>query len=44
MECDRPLWLFIIAAPIGALIAGATYDMLFGGGEEPAPLEVTTEG
>ena len=38
------LWLFIIAAPIGALIAGATYEMLFGAGEEPAPLEVATEG
>jgi aquaporin Z len=38
------LWLFIIAAPIGALIAGATYEILFGRGEEPAPLEVATEG
>ena len=38
------LWLFIIAAPIGALIAGATYEMLFGSGEEAAPLEVATEG
>jgi aquaporin Z len=38
------LWLFIIAAPIGALIAGATYELLFGSGEEAAPLEVATEG
>jgi len=38
------LWLFIIAAPIGALIAGATYEMLFGTGEDPVPLEVATEG
>jgi aquaporin Z len=38
------LWLFIIAAPIGALIAGATYEMLFGSGEDAAPLEVATEG
>jgi len=38
------LWLFIIAAPIGGLIAGATYEMLFGSGEEPVPLEVATEG
>jgi aquaporin Z len=38
------LWLFIIAAPIGALIAGSTYELLFGRGEEPAPLEVATEG
>ncbi len=38
------LWLFVIAAPIGGLIAGATYQMLFGSGDEPAPLEVTTEG
>jgi len=38
------LWLFIIAAPIGGLIAGATYEMLFGTGEEAAPLEVATEG
>jgi aquaporin Z len=38
------LWLFVIAAPIGALVAGATYEMLFGTGEEPAPLEIATEG
>jgi aquaporin Z len=37
------LWLFVIAAPIGALIAGATYEILFGRAEEPAPLEVATE-
>jgi len=38
------LWLFVIAAPIGGVIAGATYEMLFGKGEEPAPLEIATEG
>ena len=38
------LWLFVIAAPVGGLIAGATYEMLFGSGEGPPPLEVATEG
>jgi aquaporin Z len=38
------LWLFILAPLVGALIAGATYLTLFGSGEEPAALEVATEG
>jgi aquaporin Z len=38
------LWAFIVAPLVGALIAGATYAGLFGGGPEVAPLEVTTEG
>jgi aquaporin Z len=38
------LWLFILAPVVGALIAGATYLTLFGDGEQPASLEVATEG
>jgi aquaporin Z len=38
------LWLFILAPVVGALIAGATYQTLFGDGEQPASLEVATEG
>lgn len=38
------LWLFILAPLAGALVAGASFGFLFGSGEEPAPLEVATEG
>ena len=38
------LWVFLVAPVVGALIAGASYAGLFGGGVGPAPLEVTTEG
>ena len=38
------LWIFLLAPTIGGLIAGVTYAMLFGSGEEAAPLEVATEG
>ena len=38
------LWLFILAPLVGCLVAGATYETLFGSGEEPVPLEVATEG
>jgi aquaporin Z len=36
------LWAFLLAPTVGALIAGATYILLFGG-EDAAPLEVATE-
>jgi aquaporin Z len=38
------LWMFILAPLVGALVAGATYALLFGTGEPAAPLEVATEG
>jgi aquaporin Z len=38
------LWAFILAPAVGALIAGFTYELMFGRGEEAAPLEVATEG
>ena len=37
------LWMFILAPSVGALVAGATYVLLFGTGPT-APLEVATEG
>jgi len=37
------LWAFILAPSVGALIAGATYILLFGG-HDAAPMEVATEG
>jgi aquaporin Z len=36
------LWLFILAPTVGALLAGATYALLFGNDTEPAPMEATT--
>ncbi|HSV38131.1 MAG TPA: aquaporin Z [Nocardioidaceae bacterium] len=36
-------WVFILAPAIGALIAGATYALLFGSSEDAAPLEVATQ-
>ena len=38
------LWIFLLAPTIGGLVAGVTYGMLFGSGDEAAPLEVATEG
>jgi aquaporin Z len=38
------VWLFFVAPPIGALIAGYTYARLLGKPAEAAPLEVATEG
>jgi aquaporin Z len=38
------LWLFILAPLAGGLIAGVSYAGLLGKGDEPAPLEVATEG
>ncbi|QLQ11865.1 MAG: aquaporin Z [Nocardioidaceae bacterium] len=38
------LWLFILIPAAGGLIAGATYAMLFGDGEDAASLEVATQG
>jgi aquaporin Z len=37
------LWAFLLAPTVGALIAGATYAMLVGNNETPAPLEEATE-
>jgi aquaporin Z len=37
------LWVFLVAPVVGALIAGATYTVLFGGDADAAPLEVATE-
>jgi len=37
------LWAFILAPTVGALVAGATYILLFGG-QDAAPMEVATEG
>jgi aquaporin Z len=38
------LWLFILVPLAGGLIAGVSYAGLLGKGDEPAPLEVATEG
>lgn len=43
-DAIKQLWLFILVPPLGGLVAGATYEMLFGSGQEPVPLEVATEG
>jgi aquaporin Z len=42
-EAVGQLWLFWLAPLAGALIAGATYALLLGKVEEPAPLSVATE-
>lgn len=38
------VWLFFVAPPIGAIIAGYTYAFLVGRPAPAAPLEVATEG
>jgi aquaporin Z len=38
------VWLFFVAPPIGALIAGFTYAYLVGKAAPAAPLEEATEG
>jgi aquaporin Z len=38
------LWLFILVPLAGGLVAGVSYAGLLGKGDEPAPLEVATEG
>lgn len=42
-EAMGQVWLFFVAPPIGALIAGFTYAFLGGKPERAAPLEATTE-
>ena len=37
------LWAFWLAPLVGAVIAGVSYAMLLGSGEEPAPLTAATE-
>jgi aquaporin Z len=36
-------WAFLLAPSVGALVAGATYALLFGSGESAAPLEEATQ-
>jgi aquaporin Z len=36
------LWVFILAPTVGALVAGATYALLLGSGDDVAPLEEST--
>ena len=36
------LWVFLLAPSLGALVAGATYALLFGDNIEPVPLEEAT--
>lgn len=38
------LWAFWLAPLVGAVVAGASYGVLFGRGTEPAPLPAATEG
>lgn len=40
----RQLWLFILAPPVGALLAGFAYGRLFGEAAAAAPLEEATSG
>jgi aquaporin Z len=37
------LWVFLLVPTLGALVAGATYAVLFGDNEEPVPLEEATQ-
>jgi aquaporin Z len=37
------LWVFLLVPTLGGLVAGATYALLFGDSEEPAPLEEATQ-
>ncbi len=43
-DAIEQLWLFFVAPPVGALIAGFTYALLVGKPAAAAPLEVATEG
>jgi aquaporin Z len=43
-EAISQLWLFIVAPVAGALAAGLSYALLFGGAEPTASLEEATEG
>jgi aquaporin Z len=43
-EAMGQVWLFFVAPPLGALIAGFTYAFLLGKPAPAAPLEVATEG
>jgi aquaporin Z len=37
------LWVFLLVPTLGALLAGATYGLLFGDSVEPVPLEEATQ-
>jgi aquaporin Z len=42
-EALAQLWVFLLVPTLGGLLAGATYTVLFGDNEEPAPLEEATQ-